>query len=317
MILGDGFWTAWAEDGNLYTTTNDTGGWDKDSIFPGHNTMFGRLAGDPADFTSVRGYDVNGMSSFGTTSQQGPDGHTWKAAGLTSVDGVLYYVVTRFNQAGDPARGWMSNASILKSSDHGQNWYNHLGQLNTPPPADEAGAMFPGATTPFLEFVLYGQDGVAPARDRADEFVYAYSSDSLSNEHRLLRVRRGDLPNLRADQWQYYVGGNGKHDKNWSSSAASAAPLMEIPSGVSGSIVYDAPLKRYLMTQWYQGLFLYEARHPWGKWKLINSWPDVDARFTVIPNKFISADGKSFWVFYSSDWQSNYTYTLWMAHLQF
>jgi hypothetical protein len=45
--------------------------------------------------------------------------------------------------------------------------------------------------------------------DRAQEFVYAYSTDSITNVAHLLRVRRTDLPSLRADQWQYCKGGGG------------------------------------------------------------------------------------------------------------
>jgi hypothetical protein len=151
--------------------------------------------------------------------------------------------------------------------------------------------------------------------DRAQEFVYAYSTDSITNVAHLLRVRRTDLPRLRADKWQYYKGGDGNGDDNWSSSATDAVPILGKGAGISGEIVYDQPLQRYVMTQWGRGLRLYEAPHPWGGWTLIKNWPEIDARFSSIPNKFISADGKTLWLFYSSDYHKMYMYTLWMAQL--
>jgi hypothetical protein len=328
VVAGDTFMPAWADDGNLYLTSCDTGGWGVKSRSPGHNFELGVFKGDPNLIGSllgsvlgyaVRGYDVNPMTAYGTENEvDSLDGRSWKAAGLTSVGGVLYLSINRHNVSGDATLGWADNGSILKSSDHGLNWTNHLGQLNTPPPIDASGAMFPGSATPFLEFILYGRDGQAPLVDRAQEFVYAYSTDSLAPSFaRLLRVKRTDLPNLQADQWQYFKGGDGNSDANWSSSLGDAVSILsKTGGGTSGEIIYDAPLRRYVMVQWSgPGLFLHEAPHPWGPWTLVQTWPTLDTRFTSIPNKFISADGKTLWLFYASDPASDTTYTLWMARL--
>jgi len=314
-VLGDTFMPAWADDGNLYLTSCDTSGWDVKSLLPGHNFELGVFKGDPTNTTSVHVHVVNPMKAFGEAMQRGTDNRTWKAAGLASVDGVLYLTINRHRREGDPSPGWADNASILKSSDHGRNWTNHLGQLNRPPSLDVSGSMFPGTAFPFLEFVVYGQDGRAPAVDRAREFVYAYSTDSITNAAHLLRVRRTDLPSLRADKWEYYKSGDGNDDANWSSSAADAVPILAKGAGISGEIVYDQPLQRYVMAQWGRGLRLFEAPHPWGGWTLIKNWPEIDARFSSIPNKFISADGKTLWLFYSSDYHKMYKYTLWMAQI--
>jgi hypothetical protein len=330
---GDTFMPAWADDDTLYVTSCDTSGWGvpwPPSVVSGHNLEIGRLNGDPNNQPTVHGHDVNPMPSFGHLAQQGADHRSWKVGGLASIGGNLYLSVNRHDPSGHLHGGWADNGSILMSADHGQSWYNHIDMMGPPPhvpsnmPPPIENPMFPFSAFPFVEFVLYGKDGIAPNVDNANTFVYAYSSDSLTNVHRLMRVNRDDLPNLRASDWQYYVGGDGMLSTSWlpydSSNVSSLAfHLLPNNSGsISGAIVYDAPLGRYLMLEWdgpAGGLFLYEAPHPWGGWTRVRNWPDIDARFTSIPNKFISADGNRLWLFYSSNYTQQATYTLWMAKL--
>jgi hypothetical protein len=90
-----------------------------------------------------------------------------------------------------------------------------------------------------------------------------------------------------------------------------------------GSIVYNAPLRRYIYTSWTEFTWeFYEAPQPWGPWTLFFSkdfgaYPWVDTKnggyATTIPSKYISADGLSMYV-QSNTWGrssvTNYDFSL-------
>jgi hypothetical protein len=85
---GDVWATAWADDDLLYSVSDDTPGFDG---FRNSNLAISVLAGDSAE--DLSGHTVNAMEEYGACNEEGPDGATWKANGLTCVDGVLYLSV--------------------------------------------------------------------------------------------------------------------------------------------------------------------------------------------------------------------------------
>ena len=314
-ILGDTFLTAECGNGILYTTTNDTGAWNNPKS-PGHNVIFGAFDGSPESLPTFSGRTINDMAFLGGLAQVGSDGRTWKATALTCVDNILYLSISRYNEAGDASLGWMINASILKSTDFGRNWVNHLGGVNTAPPI-AAGAMFPGSAFGLMEFVQYRANGIAPMTDRANEFIYAFSSNSkILDGDRLGRVRRADIGALNSSKWQFYQGGDGALDANWSSNFGTAAVLPGGPATalVTQSIVYLEATGRYAMTEWRGspgGFQIFESEHLWGPWTKVREFGS-DARFTSVPTRFLGGDGLSFWIFAASDYQKDFDYTLWL-----
>ena len=89
-----------------------------------------------------------------------------------------------------------------------------------------------------------------------------------------------------------------------------------------GSVVYDAPLGRYIFSTWTMYTFeLYEAPQPWGPWTHFHTkdfgvfpWTEDSAGGygTSMPSKFISADGATLWM-HSNEWQGgpiHYQYSL-------
>ena len=100
------------------------------------------------------------MAEFGKAAELKEDGASWKASGLTCVDGVLYLAASRHYYDGvgdtstDSARHfWIQetwDASIVKSTDHGKTWTEapRLGK-----------SMFPGRVFSNPFFVQYGKDG--------------------------------------------------------------------------------------------------------------------------------------------------------------
>ena len=102
-------------------------------------------------------------------------------------------------------------------------------------------------------------------------------------------------------------------DKDWTSDRDKAKPILNNPGkcGMTGA-QYNAPLKKYIMVQWYYYLgsahieanahettFVYlESPTPWGPWTEFGSDrfnPQGYYNPSIVP-KFISADGNQFWI---------------------
>jgi hypothetical protein len=313
---GDVWTTTWADDGALHSVSDDTWGFDRACR---SNLAVHRVTGDlPPD---IRGETINCMGEFGGLAEFLPeDDGMWKANGLTCLDGVLYLSVSRH---GDPSRRpffvqetW--DASIVISRDYGRTWSPtpHLGH-----------SMFPGHTfsTPF--FVQYGQDGRGEA-DGADTYVYAASSNGVWNNGSSMtlgRVRRDRIAQLDPRDWEFVHGYDERGQPIWRPRQDSAAYTFRAPGRTSMTgIHFIAPLGLYIMPQW-QYLYLddqerehrwastrlefYQAPAPWGPWSLFHA-QDFEPQGwynPCIPGKFISADGRTMWVFVAGDFTTSGT----------
>src|SRR5438876_7478449 len=82
---GDVWTTTWADDDHLYSVADDTTGFNKAC---NSNLAIHRITGGPPP--GIQGETVNPMAEFGKGGELKEDGASWKAAGLTCVDGVLY-----------------------------------------------------------------------------------------------------------------------------------------------------------------------------------------------------------------------------------
>jgi len=320
--VGDTWSAAWADDDELYASSDDTTGFNGACQ---SNLAISRLTGDaPA---ALRGATVNCMKEFGGESEiRREDGGMWKACRLTCVDGVLYMAVSRHlvcptEPAPVPTGYWEGryspfwiqeawDASIIKSSDHGKTWSAgpRLGH-----------AMFPGRgfSTPF--FVQYGKDGRG-TKDDADQFVYAVSNDGAWNNGNWMvlgRVPRNRIARLDASDWEFVHGYDDKRQPIWQPRWDNALYIFRAPGRASMTgIHYLQGLDLYVMPQWHYPfledpsrrfrctrLELYQAPAPWGPWTLFHQ-QDFDPQSwynPCIPSKFISADGRRFYLFLAGD----------------
>jgi hypothetical protein len=70
-------------------------------------------------------------------------------------------------------------------------------------------------------------------------------------------------------------------------------------------VVYDAPIRRYLMTLGFghgKGWAILDAPEPWGPWTVAwsaDGWDGRDTHGYRIPAKWISRDGQAMWLIYS------------------
>jgi hypothetical protein len=316
---GDVWTTTWADDDNLYTVSDDTTGFNKAC---NSNLAVHRITGGPPP--NIEGVTVNPMSEFGKAGELKEDGASWKATGLTCVDGVLYLALSRhyYDGVGDESdnpvqRFWIQetwDASIIKSTDHGKTW--------SPAPKLRH-AMFPGRlfSNPF--FVQYGKDGQG-SKDDADKYVYAVSNDGAWNNGNWMtlgRVSRGLMARLDPDDWEFVHGYDKNGDPIWRPRQDNALYIFRSPGNTSMTgIHYIRGLDLYIMPQWYYPHLdepkrrwkvtrweFYSAPAPWGPWTLFHTQDFEPQSFynPSIPSKIISEDGREFWIFVAGNFKEN------------
>lgn len=279
QAVGDTWDPAWSDDGFLYFPGNDGSGWHKACS---NNVFFNRVAGE--DIHTLAGETINCLAEYDGWAQEGPDGSTWKSSGCISVDGVLYFAVSRHTygtKSGDPfGRQPVRKASIIKSEDRGLSWTRSVQDNLTDP-------MFPDGRFGTPYFIHYGQDGETFAVDGADRFIYAISNNGFwcnGDNYILGRVARDRLGRLDRSDWVYYQGGDGALDENWTPDKEKATLIIDNPlkCGETGA-TYIPALGRYVLVAWYYPgdpnvdtdethLIFYESPKPWGPWTAVKEF---------------------------------------------
>jgi hypothetical protein len=309
--VGDVWTTTWADDDQLYSVSDDTKGFDNACS---SNLAVHRIIGEtPPD---LRGTTINPMKQFGAWAEVNPaDGASWKASGLTCVDGVFYLAVSRHHYPDErkPFHHFIQetwDASIVKSTDHGKTW-------SASPKIGNA--MFPGRLFSNPYFVQYGKDGRGK-RDGAGEYIYATSSDGVWNNGSgmvLGRVRRDRMARLDPRDWEFSHGFNKEQRPIWQAQHDTALYTFQASGRASMTGVHhiDA-LDLYVMPQWsydyskmdpanpesrweFTRFEFYQAPAPWGPWSLFHRQEyDGEGFYNPgIPAKFISQDGRKLWIF--------------------
>lgn len=315
---GDTWDACWADDGNLYLSSDDSYGFNDQ---PKRNLHVHVLRGDTPQ--RLRGETINLMDEYGGMSERGPDGCMWKANGLTSVDGVLYLFVSRHEadafvnplKKDDSKLQTAGNSSVIMSTDKGRTWRRTARENYERP-------MFPGRRFGSPFFVKYGQDSRGGVHG-GDRYVYAVANNGFwenGDDMILARVLRERLALLNATDWQFYGGGNGLDNDSWTTKVDRSAPILINPGrcGMTG-VQYIEPLERYLMVQWYytggsghlaseetEWIF-YVAQTPWGPWHDCGHqrFPVVGYYNPCIAGKFISSDGKKFEIFTNGNFKTH------------
>jgi hypothetical protein len=279
---GDTWDPFWADDGNLYAFNCDGRGFGAQP----RNLAFNQLQGD--SLRGLTGRIVNSMDEYGTAGKKEADNATWKACGQECIDSIFYAFVSRNvygSDSKDPLlRQTAFNASLIKSTDKGLTWTRSAAENYKSP-------MWPGTRFGSPFFIHYGKNGGAVSRDGALHYVYALSPNGFWNDgddYILGQVERTKLKDLDASDWRYYAGGDGHNTDNWSKQIGHAIPVLSLPAKCGQTPpCYIPALGVYLMISWYNTQKLakwfepnemrydfYQAMHPWGPWKFINSHSD-------------------------------------------
>lgn len=315
--FGDTWDASWADDGNIYISSDDTCGFNGQ---PARNLQFHVLRGQSPDH--LIGETVNTMDEYGGGSERGPDGCMWKACGNTCVDGLLYAFVSRHEVDAfcHPEKKDLSKlqtaarCSLIMSADKGRSWRRSAAENYHSP-------MFPSARFGSPYFVKYGQDGRAAVHN-ADRYIYAVANNGFwENGDNLIlaRVPRNRIARLEAADWQFFTGGDGMQDAAWSADMQHAKLILVNPAKCSMTgVQFIEPLQRYLMIQWYYprgsghkfsdetAWIFYEAKTPWGPWTAFDkkSFPGVAYYNPCLAAKFISPDGRHLTIFTNGDFMT-------------
>ena len=279
---GDTWDPFWADDDNLYAFNCDGRGFGTQ----GRNLAFNKFEGTSAD--RLKGTLVNSMDEYGAGGKQGSDNATWKACGQECIDGVFYAFVSRNvygKDSNDPLlRQTAANSSLIKSTDRGLTWTRTAAENYDRP-------MWPGSRFGAPFFVHYGRNGGQVPQDNGTAYVYAISTNGFWNDGDFFilgRVRRKKLPNLKAEDWEYYLEGDGARSQSWTLRIEDAGKLLSAPAECGQSpMCYIPSLRIYLLISWYSTgamtkwfepnqmrYSFYQAEHPWGPWSPVSSPTD-------------------------------------------
>ena len=326
---GDLWPSCWADDGHLYAANGDGRGFSDE---PWQDIVVNRIEGTPE--TGISGERLAAADDIAPIWSN-PERYNRKPTGMACVDGdgdgrdELYLAVQDLSKPPCPCFDDAPAASVSVSRDYGRTWEKSTAPMFT----DHR-----FTTVIFLDYGKSFRHDRVLGRE-GSKYVYAYGldynwRDSFANtvpdptKLYLARVRKDRI--MQRTAWEFFAG-----DGRWTRSLDERVPVLDddrrvYPSmrgdGISdmtvlsqGSIVYNPGLDRYLYASWTEYTWeFYEAPRPWGPWKLFMRkdfggypWfgrggdagcpgPKNGGYATVIPSKFISADGRDMWV--QSNW---------------
>lgn len=279
LSSGSDLWPiTWAVDDNLYTSWGDGGGFGGSNSDGRVSLGFAKIRGQSDNFS---GYNVWGGKKPETSAK-----FNGKCAGMVSVDGIIYALINMQN-ANPP------DIRIAWSTDLCKSW-----QLSDWKFAEDN--FFPAT------FLNYGRD-YAEARDGC---VYIYGGPWGSGiNHYLARVPKNQI--TKRSSYEFFRGIDTAGNPLWVSDITQRQPVMADPNTIRNivSVVYNVGIKRYIATTSHGGvgqLSIFDAPEPWGPWTTVayyDNWGgsgDGAALTYSLPTKWISADGKTIWMVFSS-----------------
>lgn len=268
----------WAGDGGLYAGWGDGWGWEKTD--PKYSMGITRIGGTPPALT--------GANVWGLGLKPG----IAKPEALLGVGDTLYLFWTKGRSKLD------DDTWTAVSHNGGTSW-----TLGTAKFLPEAPAGF--RVRGICQFGR-GYEGAM------DEYVYVYFGFNNKCELYLGRATVVDI--FDAAKYQWFTGLSENGQAIWSARFADRKPVFNDPNGYVFhiGICYNPGLKRFLMTKPHRGagystkttaFGIFDAPAPWGPWTTAfyqDNFIDKLMKFSYfIPTKFISADGRNFWLAWS------------------
>ncbi|MHB1034544.1 MAG: hypothetical protein ACYC35_14830 [Pirellulales bacterium] len=290
---GDNWPITWADDEAQYTVYCDGKGFGGS----GESSMsLARITGSPPKLQAENVATGSGQKTGG-----GKGGR--KASGLLMVDSVLFMWVRNLTSDG-------TGASLAWSKDRARNW-------------TWADWNFPEIGYPVW---LNAGKNYEAARD---EYAYLYWPDTPSayktSDHILLaRVPKDRITSKEA--YRFFAGMDDQGQPQWTLEFKDRKPVFtDHGHCYRPDVVYNPGIKRYLLStatsgskEWcgtdvkYLGIF--DAPTPWGPWSTvtqIEGWGGEENRFQPrIPSKWISEDGRAFYLLYSCFPKGPYQFNL-------
>jgi hypothetical protein len=330
---GDCYHMSWASNDQQYVSVNDGMGWlenrKADYVY---NTRLWTIDGGPrgASFHEMATYPGSTPMTFGRDTPP-----RYYNFGMLALDSRIYQFLCTMGGAGDEVKpvGDFIGAKLIYSPDNGQTWCNQDGSPLVWEPwgrrSRDTMVFYhePQEAFSLLSVLQMGRN----YEDNRDGYVYVYApngnTEGTMNELVMFRVRKDNILNRRS--YEYFAGRRSDGSAVWVKEISARTPVHTFPRGWvnndgplawNPSVVYNAPLKLYMMANWATGcspegksfakpsyLGFWTAANPWGPWYQIHeetAWTpakDFNSRAyeSQIAPKWIAADGKSFWLVWS------------------
>jgi hypothetical protein len=270
---GSDIWTTtWADDGNLYTSWGDGGGFGGTNRIGRVSMGVARIEGDAEHW---KGSNIWGGSNPESDEKPFPG----KAVGMLSVDGDLYMSVSKQDV-------W-TVGKMAKSTNKGRRWIS--------------GGWDFELQTNFIDF---GKN-FEWARDH---FVYSYGNLDSQNLF-LMRVPKDKI--MTREAYEFTAGLNADGEPIWTGDPKKRKSVFTDQNGVGWGVrvVYNKAIGRYLLSVFHgsengDGSWgIFDAPEPWGPWTTVayyTNWIDKKPKFCFqFPSKWISPDGKTLWMIFS------------------
>ena len=326
--VGDNWHMTWAANDKQYAALCDGSGWPDVEGYDGssYNARVYAIDGDPPRprFEHLPGYPD-------LLSEDAPNVNRYYGFGILALDGCIYSYLSTPNHVFREPDARFAGAKLIYSPDDGLTWKNQDGSPvrweSWEERSRENMAFFfePGDAFSLLTVLQMGQN----YEHNTDGYVYVYApngnAEGTMNQLVMFRVRKEDI--LDRSAYEFFAGRGPSGAAEWSRDTNERAAVHTFPSGWVNtkvhpyswhpSVVYNAPLGVYLMTNWGMGcspdgmwfgkpsyLGFWIAEQPWGPWTPVHedtAWtpaddPDARAYQPQISPKWIAEDGESFWL---------------------
>ncbi len=315
----DTWYPSWADDGNMYSPWTDgvVNGVTSGSGGRGATTGFATIRGDDPQTLEIVGQGVY-------PSDPAPYQGRYPCGSLVH-DGVWYYGTYCLHPAGDVKYDnttynwpWLGPfVGFRWSTDFGKTWTQTPCTPDKPLFGEHAlnGEPVKIGSPHFVDFgrnMEHSPDGraylVAHGASDGKHRRYGFNSWITGDEIYLLRVTPA-IGNMNdASKYEFWDGAG------WTGDFSRIKPIATWRDHMGCvTMTYDAPLKKYLMcatdgknTTGKYDTYLLESDHITGPFKLVDYLREFGEQgyFVNIPSKFLSADGRKFWLCYAANFCS-------------
>ncbi|HEV8246519.1 MAG TPA: hypothetical protein VGP93_12155 [Polyangiaceae bacterium] len=321
----DTWYPSWAADGDLYTNFADgnVNGVGIGSIGDNANTGRVKITGDdPLSLVFVNAHKVYGAPGAGYDMRY--------PAGNLVANGVWYSATNLRNSLGVSGCAYtctqgalvgfdvaVSPASAVAETD----WVKTSHTASDPlfPETGLGGQKVKFGEPHFVDFgqdLKYSPDGKAYLVGHGAQNPEDFVNWNAGSDIYLARVQAAPDTINDLGQWEFYKGTDALGEAIWSSGFSELAPILSWPAELGNvSITYDPALERYVMTfsrnnkvpdDWNRSDFF--VLHSAGNsltsgWKMLRVWHDFGTfgYMPNVPSKFVSQDGATFWMGFSTD----------------
>ena len=323
----DTWYPSWAPDGNMYS------GW-ADGEIGFESTQSGGGARATTGNAKIEGDNPLNLkiTSLGTQAASAlPYQGRYPCANLV-YNGIWYYGTYGIDFDPKPENkkyswticGPMPGFRISK--DYGKTWIPSPFNLDNPlfPESGKDGKFVKMGTPHFVDFgqnLENSPDGKAYLIGHGgadDNPIPRVANNSWIAGDAVYMARVKPSPETINDitSYEFFAGNDGKGKAIWSKNISDIKPIMEWKHHMGcTTITYDKPLHKYIMcvTDGWPGIYnmnsyILESDEMTGPYRMISYMKDFGTQgyFLTIPSKFISEDGKTFWLSYSANFNKKY-----------